>query len=214
MRRGREWFTVTKHDSGDRTIRAICEMDDTQILRDVIYTVDANCHPVDAFVRLTVAGSFMGCGWFRFTDTHAECETFTADGGRISQSIELEKPAPSFGPHPVACDIWHLGCIHGGNPGMIHEITGSFLSSPLPNGASGPMLGPLDVRAEYVGPEEITVPAGTFATHHYRFLLEDMTPEDVWFHGEDLILVRMRFDELASTYELVELEGLENSGRA
>lgn len=38
--RGREWCVVTVHGNGDRTIRARCEMDDSQVLRDVTYTVD------------------------------------------------------------------------------------------------------------------------------------------------------------------------------
>ena len=36
---GREWFTVTKHVDGARTFRALCEMDDHELLRDVTYSV-------------------------------------------------------------------------------------------------------------------------------------------------------------------------------
>ena len=65
--RGREWFTVTKHSDGHRTIRSFVEVLNTGLLRDVTYTVDGNWQPVDAFVRLTENDEFMGSGWFRFT---------------------------------------------------------------------------------------------------------------------------------------------------
>ncbi len=50
--RGREWCTVTVHGNGDRTLRALCEMDDSQVLRDVTSTVDAHWRPKDVFVRV------------------------------------------------------------------------------------------------------------------------------------------------------------------
>ena len=49
---GRERFRVTVHDDGRRTLRAICEMDDDELLRDVTHTVDRHFRPLDAFVRL------------------------------------------------------------------------------------------------------------------------------------------------------------------
>ena len=58
--RGREWFTVTKHGGGHRTIRSFVEVLNTGLVRDVTYTVDDNWQPVDAFVRLTENDEFMG----------------------------------------------------------------------------------------------------------------------------------------------------------
>jgi len=52
--RGREWFSVTVQPDGMRTLRSQCEMDDTRILRDVIYTVDGQWRPIDSYVRITV----------------------------------------------------------------------------------------------------------------------------------------------------------------
>jgi len=64
--RGREWFTVTVQPDGTRTLRSHCEMDDTRILRDVVYTVDRAWLPIDSYVRLTVEEKLMGSAWFRF----------------------------------------------------------------------------------------------------------------------------------------------------
>ena len=85
---GREWFTVTIQPNGDRTMRAHCEMDDFELLRDVVVTVDGDWNPIDAFVRLTRHGVFVGSGWFRFTDRYAECEAFTVQEGRVSQRVD------------------------------------------------------------------------------------------------------------------------------
>jgi hypothetical protein len=204
--RGREWFSVTRHRNGDRTLRAMCEIDDTQVLRDVVYTANAAWQPLDAFVRLTVRDEFMGSGWFRFSERLAECETWMAEGGRVSQRFELERRVPFFGVHPVAADCWCLGGFDLSKPQKIQTLQGGMMSSPLPNGASGPILSRFDLTIEYLGEEEVSVPAGTFPTRHFRFLLHDTPAEDLWCYGDDLIFVKIRWDLLKTTYELVELE--------
>lgn len=205
--RGRERFAVTVHGSGERTIRAVCEMDDSEVLRDVTYTVDAAWRPVDAFVRLTVKDRFYGSGWFNFRDGYAECEAYTADLGRISQRVETSGRARSFGPHPVTCDIWHLGQVHDQREeGKVFALAEALMSSPLPNGASGPMLSREPLRARYHGQETITVPAGEFRCEHWSYLLKDAPEEHVWYLGDDLVIVRIRWDLLATTYELAEYD--------
>ena len=202
--RGRESFTVTVHKNGERTMRSLCEMDDSQVLRDVVYTVDKDWRPLDAFVRLTVERKFMGSGWFRFADDFVECETVTADTGRISQRIAVDERPRTFGAHPVACDIWHLAAFDLSSPQKI-QTWPNAMSSPLPNGASGPMIGLSTIRVEHLGPEEVTVPAGTFQCEHFRFLLKDKPPEDLWCTVDDYLMVKIRWDLLETTYELVGL---------
>ncbi|MSO65805.1 MAG: hypothetical protein EXQ85_08435 [Alphaproteobacteria bacterium] len=206
--RGREWFTVTVHQDGGRTLRSLCEMDDSQVLRDVTYTVDRLWRPVDAFVRLTVRDRFFGSSWFRFGGKTVECEGFTAGEGRFSQSVAVGSWPKSFGPHPVVCDIWHLGAWNW-KAGERAQGWPCIMSSPLPNGASGPMIGQSMLRAEYVGEEDVTVPAGTFRCHHFVFPLRESgkPPEHVWYSGDDLLFVKIRWDLLKTTYELVELTG-------
>ena len=58
-----------------------------------------------------------------------------------------------------------------------------------------------------MGPEEITVQAGTFQTEHFQFLVKDYPPIDIWAIGEDCVPARLRWDLLNQTYELVELSG-------
>lgn len=211
--RGREWFTVTVQPDGSRTLRSRCEIDDaeinhTRVLRDVIYTLDGKWRPQDAFVRLNVDGDFMGSAWFRFTETLVECEGFTANEGRFSQRLPVSSWPRSFGPHPVVCDIWHLGGWDWGS-GETTQSWQAIMSSPLPNGASGPMIGDSRFSAEYLGEERITVPAGTFDCHHFAFPLShepEYSPEHVWYTGDDMTFVKIRWDYSKTSYELVELE--------
>ena len=86
---GREWFTVTKHGDGSRGFRAMCEMDDHDLLRDATYNVGPKWEPLDCFVRLTTADRFVGSSWFRFDDTGAECEGYTVNEGRLRQRIDV-----------------------------------------------------------------------------------------------------------------------------
>ncbi len=204
--RGREWFTITRHPNGDRTMRSMCEIDDSQVLRDVVYTVNKEFQPLDAFIRLTVKERFMGSGWFHFSEDLAECETLMTEGGRVSQKIKLNGRPPFFGAHPVAGDCWCAGGFDRSQAEPVQLLGGGMMSSLLPNGASGPMLSPMDMQVEYVGLEEVSVPAGTFEAHHFRFLVDGLGPEELWCFGDDLIFVKIRWDHLATTYELVELE--------
>lgn len=212
--RGREWFTVSVSPNGDRTLTARCEMDDSQVERSVIYAVDSHWRPVDASIRLTIGGRFAGSGWFRFADDAATCETFMADGGRVTQRMgrregERGASAITFGAHPVACDVWHLGGYEPtGQASAAPTPHTAFMSSLLPNGASGPMLSTMAYGVEEMGTEVVTVPAGTFACHHYRYVFPDGHPDEhVWYAGDDLVLVKLRWDLLRTTYVLTELSG-------
>ena len=215
-KRGREPCTVTVHGDGRRTIRARSEIYDTEILRDVTYTVDENYRPVDAFVRVTVQDRFVGSSWFRFHGSMAECEGFTASEGRISQRLRLSKPAPSFISHAVATDVWHCANIKkdaalGGQ--LIDAVPGC---SPLPNGASGPMLGLWSKRAEYVGIENIEVPAGKFEAEHVRYVEDDGALWlEMWCtNDDDRVMLRMSYPGYDSSYVLSSLDRDGRSGAA
>jgi hypothetical protein len=205
--RGREFCTVTVHGNGDRTIRALCEMDDSEVLRDVTGTVDRSFRPLDFFVRLSVKDAFFGSSWFRFTGNRAECEGFTVNEGRIRQAMELDQPPHSFVTHPVACDVWHFAGIDRSVGERIQERTG-FSCSPLPNGASGPLLHVTNHRFRYLGRETVDAPAGRFETEHVQFVKADGSVGlDAWCTVNDRVLVKMYFPILDSHYNLMKLTG-------
>lgn len=212
-KRGQEPCTVTVHGDGSRTIRARSEIFDTEILRDVTYTVDGNFRPVDCFIRVTVEERFVGSSWFRFHGNVAECEGFTAGEGRISQRLDLPGPAPSFITHAVATDVWHCANVEKDPDSGAQLIDFIPSCSPLPNGASGPVLGLWTKRAEYVGVEEIEVPGGKFEAEHVRYLEEDGALWlDMWCTNDaDRVMLRMYYPVYDSSYVL---SSLDRDGRA
>jgi hypothetical protein len=219
--RGREWFAFSFREDGQITLRAYCEIDDARVERDVVYTMTDKFHPLDCFVRLHVGGKFLGSGWIRVTDTQAECEVFNTTLGRVHQQVPLAIPAPSLGAHPLSCDALVAAAFDHSKPDRIQSIPGTLSTSPLLDGASGPLLAVGTGRLEYVGPERVTTRAGTFDAHHYRFPVDSAaalhpsgTPrsEDIWCTHPDFTFVRaevhgyLRNPTGFGRYELVEFE--------
>jgi hypothetical protein len=207
---GREFFSVSVYENGARTLRAQCEMDDDQLLRDVTLSVDPLWRPTDGFVRLTIHERFVGSGWFRFSDRVAECESFTANDGRLSQRFDLDEPAACFGTHALHGDAWTVGRLrqHTGPADAFRFVT--FASSTLPNGGSGPALIPVPAGFARVidhGPEVIEGSAGRFDTRHIRIEVPGVDFFDVWAGGEDCLPVRLTSDVLNQTYELTAVSG-------
>ena len=207
---GREIFHVTIQPDGTRTMRATCEMDHDHLIRDVILTVNKEWYPLDAFVRLSIQEQLVGSTWYYFTDHSAECEGFTAKDGRFTQRFDLDTRTRFFGAHPLHGDAWGLAIWKRDKGKDASELGMCFASSHLPNGGSGPTLEPADnsfTQHRYIGMEEITVPAGTFQTEHFQFLVDGYPPIDIWAIGEDYVPVRLRWDYLKQTYDLVSLSG-------
>ena len=205
---GREWFHVTIQPDGSRTLRAICEMDDDRLLRDVVVTLDKDWYPVDAFVRLSIEEELVGTSWFRFADGMAECEGLTAGEGRLHQRFEIDGRVGFFGAHPLHGDAWSCAVLD--RDIAVGRSVQNFSSSHLPNGGSGPLLVPTSAdyaKRTYVGQAQVRVPAGQFDAKHFQFFVGDYPPIDIWTTGSDFIPVRLRWDLLSQSYELVELEG-------
>jgi hypothetical protein len=211
--RGREYFMINTHSDGRRTCIAHCEIDDRpSVMRDITYSLDADWMPTDCFVRITVGDRFMGTGWFRFHPEFAECETFTALEGRVTQRMDLSRPLVTFQNHAIACDAWHLRLYDRSKGPGVQGIEQILLSSPDHRGATGPMLFSIGIGLEYVGEERITVKAGTFDALHFRFvsspgLPQEHPPYDVWCtnDGEFLFLLGITGGYMQTHYELAEL---------
>lgn len=203
---GREWFTVTVQPSGERTVRAQCEMEDRQVLRDVVWTMDADWRPIDAYVRLSLGGAWQGSGWFHCDGATVTGEIHSAAAGRLHQRLELNQPPSIFGAHPVSGDAMKVAVFDRAGPSR-QTFTG-VSTSPLPNGASGPILAARQLEFEYLDEEEVTVPAGTFPCAHFRWHFEEFAPIDIWNCGKDCVPVKLRWDELDSDYVLSEFDGI------
>ncbi len=208
--RGREWFSITSHEDGQRTLRMQCELDDRHLVRDVTYTLDPQLRPLDCFVRLHKKGRFLGSGWCRFGDGEAECEVYNATLGRVSQRVALRSPARAFGMHPINADALLLTAFDHSRPERIQPAHDVYISSFEHDGSSGPMVLPIAFQIEYLGREAVQTRVGTFEADHYRFLLEGTFPsdhptEEIWCMPDTYFLVKAQVGGyINTTFELVE----------
>ena len=214
-RRGIEHFRFTHHTDGKRTLRAHCEIEEPHpsVLRDIVYSLDEHGRPMDCHVRLTVDDRFMGSGWFRFMPDGIECESYGPTIGRLSQFMPLSEPIDGFGTHPVVADGYLLALFDWsvGETKKLHVM----LPSPDHRGATPPMISEVRIDARYLGPETVTVKAGTFAARHYQFIDDGTSgmagqhpPYDVWItDDDDGIMIQGGVGGYMQTwYELVELD--------
>lgn len=210
--RGLEHFTGSVAADGSRTLSCVCELPDRSLSKNIVYSVDRDFRPIDCYVRLIKDGSLLGTGWFLFKGNKAEYQGFNIRDGRMSQHIERDTLIPSFGPHPLVGDILHLASYDHESGEKVQYID-SYLSSLAHDGGTGPLLEAIHFGIEFLGEVEVTVPAGTFMTHHYRFHLEGSLPqehplEELWCLPEDFVFVKIRVGEpgAGTTYELTELD--------
>jgi hypothetical protein len=209
---GREWFSFTWHEDGQITLRAHCEIEagivaERSVLRDVVYTMDSEFRPRDCFIRLHENGKFLGTGWVNFTDDMVEAEVYSALEGRLREQKMLSEPARSFGAHPVSCDMLHLPRYDLSRGPGISPQTDMLMSSLEHDGCSGPSICNLDLDLEYVGREEVTVPAGRFECDHFRFLLDSHPTEDLWCIPGTYVFVKITVGGyMAASFDLVSLE--------
>lgn len=213
--RGREWFSMTTHGDGSRTLTAHCEIDDTPaVIRDVSLTVGQDWRPNDSAVRITVGGNFVGSGWFRFGDSEAECQAFTAAEGRLAQRIAVNEKPRGFGNHAIASDGWLLNCYDLSKGPGTQYLSDMMISSPDHRGATGPTIFRLGFGIEFVGEEKCTVGAGTFDALHFRIvgtegqLPETHPPYDMWCtaDGDYVFLKGAVTGYMMTYYELIELQ--------
>lgn len=208
--RGTERFSVSVAPDGSRTLHATCEIFDRNVSKDIIYSVDRDFRPMDSYVRLIKDGSLLGSGRYHFDDRGCSLDCDSRVLGRVTQRIDQAGGFPSFGPHPLTGDIWHLARFDHSSKEKV-QFLDSSLSSLEHDGCSGPMLHPVRFGIEFLGPKTITVPAGTFETHHYQFHLDGTLPqehprEQLWCIPGDFIFVQIRVDGyMSTTYQLTEL---------
>lgn len=213
---GHEKFTITEDLDQNRTLRAICEIYEEELLRDVTYSVDQNWIPQDAFVRLSVNGRFMGSSWFKFSGNIIECENFTKDAGRSSQKQILNGPIQSFGAHPVSNDAWGCSIFDMNASSKKQHFKNVATTSKTAHGNTGPSIMLTEKYLSFHGVEKVSVPAGSFNANYFQISWdgrEDMKkwpPIHIWTTGDDFIIVKIRWDHLKSDYLLNRLETSSN----
>ncbi len=202
---GREDFSVTVHGNG-RTIRALCEMDEARLHRDVNWSVGPDWIPREGFVRTLRDGVTIGSCWYRIEGSSVECEGVTESGGRVTKRLSSDGPIRFLGTHPLIGDC-SIAAIRGtDDPGLEIPIM-SAVNSTAPLGDEGLDVQLLAPLVAYIGPERTTILAGSFDAEHYTIRWSDRVPDvtDFWVHGPDClpllsIISGMRFEMTAIRY--------------
>jgi len=220
--RGSETFQFTHHTDGRVVLRATCECElpEPKLLRDVLCAYDSEGRVEDAHVRVMKSDRFLGSGWYRRDGDVLEMEGWSPEGGRVSLREASDRSFEDLGLHPVIGDGYM--CRHVDPQRGPHQRRVKFhFCSPDHRGATPPVIAPLEAIIEYVGDETVTVTAGSFATHHYRYLdASAASPEkahppiDVWVTADgDFVYVKGRIGGyFMSEYELVEYENIPPTG--
>lgn len=208
--RGRERFHMSFGSDGRRTLSAVCEIDDApDVLRHAVLTYDAAWRPVEALVRIDVAGAPMGSGWIDIQPGRVTMDGRNLRNGRISAAIEPAAPVHFLGCDPIVSDGWHLSNFDLARP---HEDQASdgVLSSADNRGGTGPTIWALRTGMRFHGTERLTVPAGTFKALHFELLFlpgqmfEPHPPYHIWTTA-DGDYIALRSEQEGRRYDLVEL---------
>ncbi|MEL7197738.1 MAG: hypothetical protein AAGL10_05410 [Pseudomonadota bacterium] len=216
--RGREWFNFSHHADGSTIMTAQCEIEepDPTVLRNITCHIGPDRKPQNLLVHLTLGDEFLGSGWMRYDQSADQiiCESFGPSIGRNSETREAGE-FDAFGTHPIAGDGFTTRLMDV-SQGPHRRRLKFYLPSPDHRGATPPQIAYLEMTMEYVGEEEKTVEAGTFACRHYRYVDESEDgmggtrhPDfDMWVTADDdSVLVYGSIDGyMMNRYELVELE--------
>lgn len=202
VERGREDWWLTRNRDGATTMRALAMTDDSQVVRDVVYTRDSRGFPTDAFIRLQVGERYIGSGYFRVEGDRLHIVTDGKDNGHSEQSVPIPTDFFSITTHSIILDGWLLFNYDRSKGG--EQIRTFYNTSTRWNGTDGP-LGRLEpFRIRLVGEEELTVPAGTFKATHFTLDSDilNVPTSHIYVTGEDRILLKYDWADYDLEYVL------------
>ena len=206
-KRGEEPCFVTLHSDGTRVIRATSKIYDTEIIRDVVYNVDAKFKPIDCFIKIRKSEQIISTSFFTFTENNIYLKGINSENKIVNETLETNR-AESFISHAVAADVWHSANIIKKKSKGIQKIFPIYSSSNLPNGASESKIHRWDLKAKFIKFTEIRTPAGIFEAEHIRYYEED---DSLWLemwctNDIDRIMLKMYYPVYDSYYLLNKLE--------
>jgi hypothetical protein len=202
---GRERFDIVHH-AGGIVMRALCEMDEFDLLRDTTTAFDTHWRPRDAFLRIITKGETACALRFAIGDDRVQMEGLVAGKGQVSEEHALSAPLAYLGLHPLQGDALIVEVRGTDRPGEFVAIE-AITNSNSPNGDEQIALTPVTIHASFVGYEDITVAAGTFAARRYALRWhKDWPPADLWVRRDDCLFLQMRWSMIDTWYELTHLE--------
>lgn len=201
---GEEQFELARH-SGGTTLRALCEMNDIGLLRDVSIALDQRGLPLDGFCRVTREGERLASSWYSFDQEQVRVESHIEGAGHVSQCFDRQLPFSYLGLHPLQGDALVTALVDNSRAGeyrIVHGLTNSISE----NGDQDLRATPVDIEVAWLGHEPLVVTAGQF--HARKLALRwrpDWPPAYVWVREEDCLFLKMTWEQVDTWYELTEL---------
>lgn len=200
---GSERWHMSVHPDGSRTMQTVNEIPSLGIQRSVTLRVARSFRPLELAAIYYTDGQWRGTGLFA-VDGDALEATVETPAGTLRESWELPGDF-AFIPHPLATDAWAVWQYDKTRPAP-QQRTVYDLDSGARSAAS--MMGRLYSQdVEYLGMEEVTTPAGTFMTDHFR-ISDAGVVVNMHLIGPDYILAKFTFRAAGreSEFVLTELE--------
>lgn len=200
---GREHFDLSSHRGG-HILRALCVLDDVELVRDVTLAADPDWLPQEGYCRITRGGVDEAAFWFRVEDSGVAVDLSLAGVRQPPEFIPTSARLPYLGLHPLQGDaliVERRGTADIGAFKAIDTVTNSV----SPNGDEKVGGHKMQIHAAYLGEDEIEVAAGRFSARHYALRWrDDWRPADLWVRRDDNLFLCMRWTMIENWYELAE----------
>lgn len=201
-----EDFILTCNPDGSRTAMTLSRFPGNSIVRQVMQTVEADFTPRDGFARLYADGRYAGSVVRQVTGGEVTSVVFGPDGAPIDVSaFPFEAAREVLGYHPTAAEGWKLMKLDRSVPGV---QTIELLTTSLTwNGGTMGHGRKVEMPVEYLGEEDMHVPAGTFACHRLLWRTGNIDGDlDIWVTRKDALMVRMNGYAKGHAYVLARCE--------
>ena len=155
------------------------------IQRHSLYRIDAALRPVEAALQYWIEGEWRASGTLSASGAQVLVQS-RGPHGEASHTLKANGPFAVL-PHQLAPDAWRV-LLYDKSIGGVQDLA-VYDPAPLADGPDG-LLGKMTTqKAEFIGPEQVIVPAGVFDCDHYR--IGDSI--DLYVTGPDAVLVTWRF---------------------
>lgn len=195
---GSEHWRLTVHPDGSRTMAARVEYAPRSVQRHVVQRVDAQWRTLDTYALYWIDGEWRGTSFATRTGPNLNVVAATPAGTK-TQSLSVSEQVVMV-PHVLAVDSWRAMRVDKTKAGP--QPVNAYNYNATGDGESFLLGRVMDYRMTYVGPEKVTVPAGTFATEHYR--VEDAV--DLYLTGDDALVVKFVYESIDREHLLTELK--------
>lgn len=192
-----DWSLVVDGD-GARTFTINQRWDENGSITMTIHRINADLRPVETYQTRWDKDGWFSSGVYTTVENTVNA-VVTGRKGRATQTLEVPEGF-SLVPHPLATDGLHFWYV---DSPVGETIEGAVYNLRQTDPVTGAVLGVVhSVELTYLGTEDITTEAGTFATQHYTM----GETSHFWVDARDGILVRLSYGPTGVRYDLTAYE--------